>query len=440
MNPLVGVLVLILLGLAGARISFGTGGPLGPRLLLTAGTHFLFLGFILGSHALGLLTRDVIDQLYPFLALGLGWIGLLFGLQLDRRHLRQFPRAFLWLALGQALVTFGVFWGLGELALGLAPGRTPSEVRVGLLTAAATACVSTPVAIALVADTYRVRGRLAQLLFFVASVDAIVGIVALQAIYAFYHPHALRALSVLPTALPTLGPAGWLLLSTGLGATFGALFLGLTRPEPEREELVLFLLGLVVFAAGAALFLGLSPLFVCAISGVVVANLSPLRRQAYVMLQAWEKPIYVILLILAGALLRVPGWIILPLGLLYVAVRLVAKLAGGFVSTRAARLPFAPSDMGLALLPQGGISLAMAISVTLTYPMLRVDGGELLGEIVFSTVVLGVLVSELAGPLLARGVLRRAGEISTRTETQVAEGRGTPGAGFPAAQRRRDEE
>ncbi|HUH13233.1 MAG TPA: cation:proton antiporter [Longimicrobiales bacterium] len=440
MTPLVGVLVLILLGLAGARISFGAGGPLVRRLPLSAGMHLLFLGFILGTHVLGLLTREVIDQLYPFLALGLGWIGLLFGLQLDRRHLREFPRAFLWLALAQALVTFGVFWGLGEVAMALLPG-VPRQARIGLLAAAATACVSTPVAIALVADTYRVRGRLAQLLFFVASLDAIVGILALQATYAFHHPHTFRALAVLPVTLPALAPVAWLLLATGLGIAFGVLFLGLTRPEPEREELVLFLLGLVIFAGGAALYMGVSPLFVCGIAGAVLTNLSPLRRQVYVLLQGWEKPTYAILLILAGALLHFPSWIILPLGLLYVLVRMLGKLAGGWVGTRVTRLRFsAPGDVGLALLPQGGISIAMAISVTLSYPALRLDGGLLLGEIVFSTVVLGVLASELVGPLLTRNVLRRAGEISPRTEDQVAEGVGTPGAGFPAAQRRRSEE
>ncbi|NIU77486.1 MAG: hypothetical protein GWN71_29210, partial [Gammaproteobacteria bacterium] len=56
-----------------------------------------------------LLTQQIIDQLYPFLALGLGWIGLLFGLQLDRRQLRQFPPAYLIVTVVQAGVTLGVF-------------------------------------------------------------------------------------------------------------------------------------------------------------------------------------------------------------------------------------------------------------------------------------------------------------------------------------------
>ncbi|NIP83548.1 MAG: hypothetical protein GWM90_31710, partial [Gemmatimonadetes bacterium] len=94
MSPLVGVLVLVLLGLLGARFAFDPArAPLGPRLLLTTGAHFLLVGLLLGP-ILGFLTVEVVGQLEPLLALGLGWIGLLFGMQLDRDQLGQFPASY----------------------------------------------------------------------------------------------------------------------------------------------------------------------------------------------------------------------------------------------------------------------------------------------------------------------------------------------------------
>lgn len=442
MNPLVGVLVLVLLGLLGARLSFTTTrGPLGPRLIFSTGTHFLFLGFLLGSNVVGLLSRQLIDELYPFLALGLGWIGLLFGLQLDRRNLRQFPRRYLLVAIGQAVLAFGVFWAIGELVLVQAAGAASDEARTALLAAAATACISTPVGIALVSDTYQVRGRLAQLLFFVASLDALVGIVALQFTYSLHHPHGFGTPLLLTSAIRVGDPMEWILLSTALGAAFGVLFLWLSRPDPGREELALFLLGISIFGGGAALYLGLSPLFVCSMAGIVIANLFPVRTRVYELLQAWEKPIYVILLILAGALLDFATWVVLPLSVLYLAGRTLAKVAGGWGATRLARIRFGvPAGVGLGLLPQGGISLAMAISITLSYPALRLEGVAAIGDLVFAVVVLGVLASELVGPFMTRRLLRRAGEISPRTEKVVAEKGATPApAEFPAAQRRRGE-
>lgn len=413
MSPLIGALVLILLGLLGARLAFTVRrAPLGPRLIVSSGTHFLFLGFLLGTHVLELFTRDVIDQLYPFLALGLGWIGFLFGLQLDRRQLRHFPGRYIAITVTQAAVAFLLFLGLGALILG---ATLDLEHRLALLTAAATACISTPAGIALISNTFLVRGHVSQLLFFIASLDAMVGMLALQLIYAFHRGFVLDAVFGARSGVEWVGVA---LL---LGAIFGVLFLWLTRPRPERDEIMLFLLGLVVFASGAALYLGLSPLFVSAVAGAVVANLSPLRRRVFALLQAWEQPIYVILLILAGALLDFPTWLVIPLALAYLVVRAVAKVAAGYFATHVIRLSFAaPPDLGAGLIPQGGISLAMAISIALTYGALELDGFAL-ADMVFSTVVLGVVASELLGPFLTRNLLRRTGEIQPRVERDLAQ-------------------
>lgn len=417
MNPLVGALILILLGLLGARLSFTQRrAPLGPRLLLSAGTHFLFLGFVLGSHVLGLLTQQVIDQLYPFLALGLGWIGLLFGLQLDRRQLGRFPPSYVVIMAGQALLAFGIFYAIGAVALARG-GLDTEPLRVALLVGAATACMSTPAGIALISHTFMVRGRVSQILFYIASLDAVVGIVALQATYAFHPPGAVAG-------GPPVSAAGeWLMLglAVAFGVTFGVLFLWLSRPKPGRQELALFLLGLALFAAGTALYLGLSPLFIAALAGLVIGNFSPARRRVYALLQTWEKPIYVILLILAGARLDFPTWLIVPLAAGYVLVRGLAKVTAAFLATRLGGHRELPANLGIGLVPQAGISLAVAISMTLTYGSLTV-GRLALVDIVFSTVVIGVVVSELTGPLLIRSLLRRAGEISPRVETAVAAG------------------
>ncbi len=208
-----------------------------------------------------------------------------------------------------------------------------------------------------------------------------------------------------------------------LGVALGVVFLWLTRPQAAREELVLFLLGLVVFAAGSALYLGLSALFVCATAGAVVANLSPLRRRVYALLGAWEKPIYVVLLILAGALMEFPSWLVLPFALGYFLVRGLAKLAAGLLARPIlGRRLEVPHRLGLGLIPQGGISLAMVISGALTYGSFSSPGAGA-ARVLLSSVVLAVVASELTGPFLTRSLLRRAGEIQPRVEAALAAGR-----------------
>lgn len=416
MDPLVSTLVLILVALLGARFSFSTEGvPAGPRLLFRTGTHFVFVGFLLGPEVLGLISAEALAQLDPLLALALGWVGFLFGLQLDRETLKQFPSRFFVVAGVQAVLTLAIFLLLGW-ALLESVGQA-GEVQMLLLgAAAATACTTTPAGIALVSTNFLVRGKVRELLFFVASIDALIGITALQVVYSIYHP------SQLVLNLAEVPPAGWTVLALGLGVLCAILFLWLTRARPGSEELVLLLLGISALVSGGALQLQISPLFVAAVMGAVVANLHADRQRVFSVLQQWEKPLYVVLLILAGALLRVPTLWILPLIGFYVIARTVGKVAGSAVAVSATELPVPmPRRLGLGLLPQGGISLAMAVSVVLTYEGLAVAGHSA-AEIFFSIVVGGVVISELIGPFFVHQVLRRAGEISPRVEQALEEG------------------
>ena len=401
MAALLGALVLFLLGLAGARLSFTTAGmPLGARFLFVTGTHFLFIGFLLGP-VVGLLSREVMAQFFPLLALGLGWVGLLFGIQLDVRQLRRFPGRLTSAAILQAGIAFLIFVVLSMAAL--APFFVLDEVsQAVVLAAAATACVSSPLGVSAVAAN--VRGKTSELLLYIASLDAVVGIVALQLIFALYHPLRASGISV------AVG-AEWIFVALAVGVAFAIFLLWLTRPKPDQDELVLFLLGMALFLGGAALYLGISTLFVAAVAGMLIGNLSPLRRRIYGVLQDWEKPIYVILLLLLGALVGVRSFTVVPLALGYAVLRLIAKAAGGWVAARVVRPHIVvPDTLGLGLVTQGGMSLAIALAIVLAYGGLGTNDPMLMN---FTTaVVLGVVLSELIGPFLTRNLLRSAGELT----------------------------
>ena len=416
MDPLLATLILIFLALVGARFSFSTANiAAGPRLLFRTGTHFIVIGFVLGPSVLGLVTRESLEHLFPFFALGFGWVGFLFGMQLERDTVRAFAAHLHRFAVGQALLAFAFMTTLGLiglLTLGLL-GRV--EILLVLL-ASATACTSAPAGIAMVSSNFLVRGPVRDMLFFAASVDGIVGIILLQLIYAGYHP---------PDALGFLGnlPAlAWTVVAISVGLLCGIIFVWLCRGRTAIEELVLFLMGIAAFAAGAALQLQLSPLFVSVIMGAVVANLVPDPRRVLRVMARWEKPAYVILLILAGALVQFSTPWIIPLALLYAFLRGGAKVAGASTMTRLETLPFpTPRFLGLGLIPQGGISLVMALSALLTFYGLELGGVDV-SQGLLSVVVLGVVLSELVGPTLTTGTLRKAGEISSLVEEALALG------------------
>ena len=405
-SSLLATLVLILVALAGARFSFSTEkvSP-GPRLLFRTGTHFLIVGFLLGPSALDVLTPEATRGLYPFLALGLGWVGFHFGLQLDGESLKLFPPRFFALALGQALLTFVIF-ALGSFGIAVALGLEGDLLPLLVLAAACTAAVTAPAGIGMISSTFNVQGKVRDLLFFVASLDALIGIVALQVTYSLYRPDAVVEA---PVGLANLR---WIGAAAGLGVVCGIVFIWLTRYRPSAEELTLYLLGICAFAAGAALQWGLSPLFVSVTMGAVVANFGTARRRIMPFLQRWEKIVYVTFLLLAGALLRIPTWIVFPAALGYAFLRFVAKVAAAGVMVSVLRYGGEiPRRLGLGLIPQGGISIAMAASGVLMYSEPRIAGVD--GEAaVFAVILMGVVLSELVGPFLTMSLLTRAGELT----------------------------
>lgn len=421
MEPLFATLALILIALLGARVSFsGRRVPSGYRLILETGVYFVFLGFLLGPNALRLVGEESLAQLSPLLGLALGWIGLFFGLQLDRQNLRHFDRSFVVIALGQAALAFGIFLAIGFLAAAPAGYRGP-HITLLLLGAAATACISTPAGVAMVSAKLRARGDVTKLLGFVASLDGVVGITALNVAYASMHG------SPAMVAQRTQPFWFWLLASVGLGVVCAVVFLWLARLRPTREELVLYLLGFSALCAGAALQLQLSPLFVGMVTGILVTNLNPQWHRLFRLMARWEHPVYVMLLLLAGAALRFSTWWVLPMAVGYAVVRGFAKVVSAATVVKLLSLPSVvpkslrlafrtPKRLGLALVPQSGISIAMAVSLSLTVGAAAPPvGGVDAGELIFAVVVLGVVVSELVGPFFTAAVLRAAGEV-TATE------------------------
>ncbi len=412
MDPLLGTLILIAVALVGARFSFSTERvPEGPRLLFRTGTHFLLLGMALGPVGLGLLTPEATRQLFPFLALGLGWVGFHFGLQLDMASLRRFPLTHHILAAGQAIIAFGIFFAGGLFLLQVTGLETEASILLVSI-AAATACVSTPAGVAMVSSNFLVRGNVRDLLLFTASLDAGVGFLALAVTYAIFRPEAVAA------GLPLVPHPALVGVSIGLGVVCGIVFTWLVRSRPPGEELVLYILGICAFAAGAALQWGLSPLLVSVTLGAVVANMVPERQRIFAILQRWEKPVYLTFLLLAGALLVVPTVWVGALALGYTILRAIAKGVGAAAMVAVVPVGFeVPRRLGLGLLPQGGISLAMAVSATLLY-----SAGLDTEAPLFTIIVIGVMLSELTGPFFTVQLLRRAGEISPRVEQALAQG------------------
>jgi Kef-type K+ transport system membrane component KefB len=237
-----------------------------------------------------------------------------------------------------------------------------------------------------------------ELLRYISSIDALAGLLVLQVALCLMQTQPVLGFEVWPGLQ-------WFALSLLIGGAAGFLLHLLTRVRCSDEELLIFVLGMAVFSGGIALSFKLSPLFVNTLMGIVVANLPGSRNRIFNLLSRLEKPFYVVFLILAGAIWR-PGspWG-LPLAVLYLVLRLIGKVSGGYLAAwTAPESSRPPPTVGLGLISQGGIAIAMVMN----YYQLS---SAVVTDAVVTTVLVAVILNELASPSLAKNVLSRAGEI-----------------------------
>ena len=93
------------------------------------------------------------------------------------------------------------------------------------------------------------------------------------------------------------------------------------------------------------------------------------------------------------------------LGLAYLVARPLGKILGARLAAQRLGAQAAIRDyLGLALFPQAGVAIGMAITVSETYPDI--------GRVVATVILSSVIVYEGLGPFLTKTALARAGELN----------------------------
>jgi len=397
---------------------------LGLTVLLSSGLPFLLMGVIFRIPAVGILTDDVVQDLRPALEFGLGWLGFVVGMQFEVRELDTLPDkigavvfaesaipfATTALVCTLALVSMDTSWSFGGATplgeqLSHALGRASLRDALALGACAAPAAPVAAVAIA------RTSGSIgASVVARVTQLNDVAGVVVLALVCAFFRPTDAYAAWKLPHI-------AWLFVTMGLGGVLGLLTYLLVRSATSIPEDVAYLLGAVALSAGMSGYLGISPLVACAIAGALLTNL-PHKQQKELKetIVQVERPLYLIFLLIAGALwdpTAWQGWLLVPA---FVFARIAGKIGGAYAAKAAcpAELPDAQT-LGLALSPQSPIAIATIVSyatlykqaegaVSMPWLMTACIGGAVLTELTVQLIVRvrgGLSFADLRSPSMA---------------------------------------
>ncbi|MCZ7682816.1 MAG: cation:proton antiporter [Sandaracinaceae bacterium] len=381
---------------------------LGISQVVTAGFPFFALGAIAHLPRVGLLPDTVLTDLTPLLELGLGWIGLLAGLQFDVRVADTWPKGTANLTGVLTFVPFAIIAAaIGVLLYVMAiPINTERLLRDAAMFGAA-GCLAAPTASALLATT-GLSERAAHVVRSVAVVDDAAGVALLALLSAFYRPED----GQVGWALPGIG---WLFVTLGMGVTLGALMYGLLRVARTQAESTALVLGSIALAAGIATVFSVSPIVTCFMAGIVLANLPGAhQRTVRAPLLRLERPIYLVFLFVAGALWRFDaweGWLLLPA---FVLARLLGRMLAARVAQTRGLLSETPGEeaavsRAFVAAPIGALSIAIVVNVQTLYPGRAVP-------LMVTAVVGGALVSEVLVQLTSRLSSRPSRPAPTREQ------------------------
>ena len=382
MQTTLAAIVVITVGYILAYLVFDR---LRDRYGYVGGAEYVVIGFLLGPQVTGLLDAGQVQDLTPIVSLALGWLGMLLGTYFRLPTMALIDGDHLRIAFAEAVATFG-FALAGLLALfRYVAGFEWSAAAVQAVTLAAVATLSSPAAIDAVVDRARHRARILPVLQLTARIDALVAVVAFGLVLAVVHQGEVAPGVRPPTATE------WAVINLAVGVASGVLFHLFLGPRGHLDEGRLFvaLAGAIVVASGASYYLNLSPIYTNLILGFILANSGSAHRDVTRLLLSTERPVYLALLLFAGAAWS-PGSVdLLFIAPIFILVRLAARYLGGrFAGTYVAPAELRTPDLGRGLLAQGGIGVAIAMNYAQVHQ-------ELTPRLILTATLLSVLLFEI---------------------------------------------
>lgn len=362
---------------------------LGRRTSLPRVTLLLCFGMLIGPNAFDLLPSPILSNFDLFADIALLMIGFLVGGRLTKQLFKKIGRELLSVSLGAVLGTV-IIVTLVLIITGL-----PLELAIML------GCIATatdPAATMDVIDETESKGSFTDLLASIVALDDAWGLI-------------IFSLGVACVGLITGMNGIWPPLLLATKEIIGAMLVGIVVGVPAAymtgrvkpgKPMMFEALGIVFLCGGLSLYFEFSFLLAAIVMGMVIVNLAKHHKHPFHEIENIESPFLILFFVLAGASLNFDVLLEVGLvGIIYILARIAGKIVGVRIGTSCCRSADEVKNwMGLALLPQAGVAMGMALVAANHLPEYR----QLLLSIVIGTTIF----FELVGPILAHLALRKA--------------------------------
>ena len=374
-------------------------------------TGFIIAGAVLGPSGFDMVSIDFAeDRLSVFTNMALMLVAFGIGERFDLQQLRSLAKPIIRISAGEAGLSF-IFVTVGTTLVCWITGvggdfaSWPVWLTVALTLASIAIATAPATTIAVIRET-GAGGNVTRLLLSSVVVNnalsvTLFGIVISTA--GVLHG-ASGYIGIDSVLMPVLKTVGALAIGLGTGFVTDILVNRFTR----REDILIVALASLFFCGGIADYLGLSSLLAGVAAGFAVVNRHRRDVRVFRALNDLEPPFYGIFFALAGLQLHLGELTYAGLmGVVFIVLRGLGKYIGARWGASKAGLPPEQADnIGLGLLPQAGLAIALA------YVIRQETSLEIVRDLLLNVVIASVVINEIIGPPLVRLTLIRAGEAT----------------------------
>ncbi len=366
----------------------------------------MLIGLCLGPALAGLWDAQTLRQwgelVVPFT---LSMIGFGIGSEMKIEVLKKLGRSILLIAVCESLATFVLVAGAVLLV-------APRELALPLAILLASLAVATaPTTTAAMLRELKASGPVTTTMLAVIGIDDVIGLLA----FAVALPLAASILgdaSKISTATAVIGVAKEILISPLVGLVIGWLLSQGVKQLRNRGEVLIVTLSALAIAAGLSRQFNLSVLLVTLSAGMTLTNRNRIvANRVYESLGAFMPPFYVLFFALVGANIQPVHLKTIGLvGVLYCIARCLGKWLGALGGARLAGAdPEVRRYLGLGLLSQGGVAMALALSASRRLSEMGGPAAEM-GQLCLTVIASSTLVLFFLGPPAIKYAIGRVGE------------------------------
>jgi len=392
----------------GIMITIGlVGGILSNKVKFPRVSGYIIVGIILSPSLIGLVSEEMIQELSIVTHAALGIIAYLIGASLHFKSIRRLGKSISWITPLQSLgawllVTVALIYILPDFVRDSGATFNNSYLPMALIIGAIASATAPAVTMAVIREL-KARGPMTTTLLAVVAIDDAIAVIAFAVAAGISGPlisgiggYSLHGMFGVP--------AIEIAQSIGIGAALGFGLLYLSKLMKTRALLLAVVLGIILLGTGIANHLGISLIMTNMAVGFIVANRTD-NREPVVAIEGIEEVVFNIFFVLAGmhfdaSLIKTAG----IMAAIVFGIRFAGKYFGTVIGARISRAsPEVKKYLGLALVPQAGVALGLALLASELFPSI--------GNILFNVVLGSVIINELVAPPLTKYAITKSGEV-----------------------------